>query len=257
MITGGLGVQQVIDLALNKPEEYALGLHNAHASIASFGGMFLLMLCLHFFFDKKRKVRWIDIIEKPLQDMSRWWMYTVVCLATIIVNAPLLPINPHPEEGFVAGLVGIATYLVIHGLAELFSHKENRHPNKQIIKTGLAGFMAFLYLEVLFLTRALVLMGLSVHSRLHKKCDIDCDWIGYRCALGAIIDYIHGAPKSIACLSLFLQHGALYYRCTSNCFVDRPVCGYTRTDRWCCRDYDRRHIYHEFHRLTKRGIKHG
>lgn len=148
MITAGLGVQQVIDLALNKPEEYALSLHNAHASIASFGGMFLLMLCLHFFFDKKRKVRWIDIIEKPLQDMSRWWMYTVVCLATIIVIS-LLPINPHPEEGFVAGLVGIATYLVIHGLAELFSHKENRHPNKQIIKTGLAGFMAFLYLEVL------------------------------------------------------------------------------------------------------------
>ncbi len=148
MLTASLGAGQVIDLAINRPDDYARALHDAHASIASFGGMFLLMLCLHFFFDKHRKIRWIDIIEKPLQDMSRWWTYTVVCL-TVLVVMTLLPFNPHPEEGFAAGLVGIVTYLVIHGLAELFAHKGNPHSTKKIIKTVLTGFMAFLYLEVL------------------------------------------------------------------------------------------------------------
>lgn len=148
MLTAGLGAGQVIDLAINRPDDYARELYDAHASIASFGGMFLLMLCLHFFFDKQRKVRWIDIIEKPLQDMSRWWMYTAVCVGVLVVIS-LLPFNSHPEEGFVAGLVGIAIYLLVHGLAELFARRDNPAQTGHIVKTGMAGFMAFLYLEVL------------------------------------------------------------------------------------------------------------
>lgn len=147
MVTSSLGAAQVIDLAINKPDDYAQALHDSHASIATFGGMFLLMLCLHFFFDKKRKICWIDIIEKPLQNMSQWWLYSVVSLA-ILVIITVMPGNPHPQEGFVAGLVGIATYLVIHGLAELFARKDKQGAS-HAVKTGMAGFMAFLYLEVL------------------------------------------------------------------------------------------------------------
>lgn len=147
MITAGLGAAQVIDLAVNRPDAYAAALHDAHASIAAFGGMFLLMLCLHFFFDTKRKVRWIDIIEKPLQDMSRWWLYTAVCAVVVAVIA-IMPMNPHPSDTLTAGSVGIVTYLVIHGLAELFARRDNP-AGKAVVKTGMAGFMAFLYLEVL------------------------------------------------------------------------------------------------------------
>ncbi len=148
MVTASLAAPQVIDLAINRPDEYAKALHDAHASIASFGGMFLLMLCFHFFFDKKRKVRWITIIEKPLQDMSRWWLYTAVCLAVLLIIVAL-PWNAHRQDVLVSGTIGIVTYLVIHGLAELFTHRQEKIPNKAVIKTGLAGFMAFLYLEVL------------------------------------------------------------------------------------------------------------
>jgi len=51
MFTAGLPWGDVLQLALHEPEKYAEELHKAHTSIASFGGMFLLMLCLHFFFD--------------------------------------------------------------------------------------------------------------------------------------------------------------------------------------------------------------
>lgn len=147
MITAGLGAADVIQLALNQPDKYALELHEAHASIAAFGGMFLLMLCLHFFFDTKRTIRWIDIIEKPLQDMSRWWLYTAVSVV-INLGIAVLPWNEHQSQTVLAGFMGIGTYLAIHGLAELFARHQKK-PGKVAVQTGMAAFMSFLYLEVL------------------------------------------------------------------------------------------------------------
>lgn len=146
-ITANLPMVDVVNLALNHPQEYATELQQAHISIAAFGGMFLTMLCLHFFFDPKRKIRWISIIEKPLQDMSKWWLYTAISIALLVVLS-LLPANHEPVETFVAGMAGIATYIAIHGLAELFARKQQPIKGK-VLKTGMAGFMAFLYLEVL------------------------------------------------------------------------------------------------------------
>lgn len=147
-ITAGLSMGAVVNLALNKPDLYAAELNEAHVSIAAFGGMFLLMLCLHFFFDTKRKIHWINVIEKPLQDMSRWWLYTATSFVILLILT-LLPANHDPEETFIAGLVGIITYVVIHGLAELFAKSQEQKAGDKVLKTGMAGFMAFLYLEVL------------------------------------------------------------------------------------------------------------
>lgn len=146
-LTAGLGFGSVLDLALNHPEKYAHELHDAHVPIAAFGGMFLLMLCLQFFFDPGRKVHWINIIERPMQSMSRWWMYTAVCLAALGVLS-WLPFNPEPRSTLIAGLVGIGSYILIHGFTELFSRRQNT-VRSGALKTGMAGFMSFLYLEVL------------------------------------------------------------------------------------------------------------
>lgn len=157
MITAGLSANEVIDLAINHPDAYSERLHDSHILISSFGGMFLLMLCLHFFFDPGRKVQWIDIIEKPLQRLGKWWAYALTSFV-VLVSITLLPFNAHPGETFTAGIVGIITYMVIHGLAELFTRQHEQHEAKErrdsgikgpIIRTGMAGFMSFLYLEVL------------------------------------------------------------------------------------------------------------
>lgn len=149
MITAGMPWGEVVSLALNNPEKYAHELHDAHISIASFGGMFLLMLCLHFFFDPSRKIRWIDIVEKPLQRLGRWWAYGVACLLVLGIIATV-PTNPYGAETFIAGLAGIVTYMVVHGLAELFARNQNHDDTgKMVQRAGMAGFMSFLYLEVL------------------------------------------------------------------------------------------------------------
>lgn len=151
MITANLSAPEVIELATQKPELYSQKLNDSHVAIASFGGMFLLMLCFHFFFDSNRKVRWIDIIERPLQRLGKWWTYMLTCLVILAVIS-LLPFNHHATETFIAGIFGILTYVVVHGLAELLTRKQeeqNKHVGKMVVRTGMAGFMSFLYLEVL------------------------------------------------------------------------------------------------------------
>ena len=75
-ITAGLNPFQAFDLALNPPENEALYfpdgsksyeayITDAHPQIASFGGMFLLMLFLSYIFEE-REITWLSWIEKPL-----------------------------------------------------------------------------------------------------------------------------------------------------------------------------------------------
>jgi hypothetical protein len=146
MLTTGLGAGSVLDLALNKPELYSAELDKAHPLIAAFGGMFLLMLCLNFFFSAA-KVNWIDVIERPLQKLGAWWIYSGICVAVLLLIT-FLPWNHHPKDTLVAGVIGIVTYLAINKLADMFG--QTQETKKSVAKqVGLAGFMSFLYLQVL------------------------------------------------------------------------------------------------------------
>lgn len=146
MITTGLGAIEVADLALNKPEAYSAELLNAHPLIASFGGMFLLMLCLSFFFDPGRKVLWINIIERPLINLGMWWIYTGISFGILIILA-LLPWNQHQPDTIIAGSTGIITYLALHKISDIFASTQNSDKPKKYAM--LAGFMSFMYLQVL------------------------------------------------------------------------------------------------------------
>jgi hypothetical protein len=150
MLGAGLSWQDVLNLALNNPDEYAEKLHEAHPSISSFGGMFLMMLTLDFFLDKSRDVLWLKRFEGAMQKIGHAWMPTVISLAITGIVA-VLPMNAHPGETLRAGLFGIGLYLAIKGLTELFSRRQDakNESGKVLVKTGMAGFIAFLYLEVL------------------------------------------------------------------------------------------------------------
>ncbi len=151
MLSAGLPWYTVLDLALHHPDEYAAALNGAHTSIASFGGMFLLMLALHFMFDGTRKIHWIQAIERPMQRIGKWWMPTLVCVVLLAI-ATALPFNHHPQDTLIAGSIGIATYLSINGLSAFFTRRHEqseKRAGKALLKTGMAGFSAFIYLEIL------------------------------------------------------------------------------------------------------------
>jgi hypothetical protein len=147
MASAHLSWARVIDLALHHQEEYARVLIGAHPSIAAFGGMFLLMLCLHFMFDHTRTVQWIQAIERPLQRIGTAWLPGVVSLVVLGFVA-LLPANHHALQTLIAGGVGIVVYFALHTISELMERAQDTKKSA-LLKTGMAGFMAFLYLEVL------------------------------------------------------------------------------------------------------------
>jgi hypothetical protein len=138
MATAGLAWGDVIHLALQEPDKYAEALRHAHPSIAAFGGLFLLTLALHFFFDATREIRWLHRIEKPLQEASRRGIHVLVS-AVVLSIIVLLPMNHHQTETLTAGAVGIVTYVLIHGISELFTMQSS----------FVAGLASFIYLEVL------------------------------------------------------------------------------------------------------------
>lgn len=146
-ISASLSWQTVLNLALNDPEAYSSYLDKATPGITSFGGAFLLMLAANFFLDRKKGVHWFGYIEKPMKRIGYQWMpYTVSFGALAILAA--LPMNDHPRTTLTAGLIGILTYSIVHGLSQTFSRVQARR-SKVAEQTGLAAFMSFMYLEVL------------------------------------------------------------------------------------------------------------
>jgi hypothetical protein len=144
-LTAQLDWQTVLNLALNEPEEYSEALDRAHPLIASFGGSFLLMLGLHFFLDKSRDVYWLPF-ERIISRAGSWWAPMTLALLITTVLA-LLPNHHDPIPTAYAGIAGIFSFLIIHGLSETVGRNKALTSNAK--KTGIAAFVSFLYLEML------------------------------------------------------------------------------------------------------------
>lgn len=149
MITAGLSWNEVVDLALHHPKEYAHALEHAHPTIAAYGGAFLLMLGLQFFLDDEREVHWLRTPEKKFQKLASPVSAPLIAAAIVGIFAAL-PINHHHWTTLEAGLLGIVTYMILHGITLLV---EKRQPDTQTSKavqlTGMAAFSTFIYLEFL------------------------------------------------------------------------------------------------------------
>lgn len=65
-IAAGLGPLEAVNLSLTQPQEYERIVSSAHVGIAGFGGSFLMMVGLKFFFDAEKEIHWIGLIERKL-----------------------------------------------------------------------------------------------------------------------------------------------------------------------------------------------
>lgn len=145
MVTAGLSWGTVISDALHHPAVYAEHLESAHPAISAFGGGFLLLLSLYFFFDSARKDLWLVRFERSLQ---KWggsvWLPPL--LATIFVGGVAAVVPEHSATVLRAGLVGVVAYtamkLLIDGLGKLAPTAEKTY-------TGWPAFLAFMYLQLL------------------------------------------------------------------------------------------------------------
>lgn len=146
-ISTGLAWKEVLNLALNDPDAYAIKLAQAQPSIMAFGSAFLFMLAFSFFSDNTRTTLWLKKPERIMQRLNSRWAPAVLTAAIVGIVAIL---SDHSSAMLTAGSIGIVTYIAIHGLAEFFGTLQAKKPNSSgLKKVGLAAFVTFLYLELL------------------------------------------------------------------------------------------------------------
>ncbi|HEY4514134.1 MAG TPA: DUF475 domain-containing protein [Candidatus Paceibacterota bacterium] len=137
----GLSPVFVTKLAILDPVKYGEYLEAAHVAIASFGSAFLLLVSLKYFFNEKKTVHWIDMIEKH---MSRWGgieaIEVALTLVVLLISAFFLPTKA--ATILFAGLVGVILFIVIEGIAQSFEVESGA-------SAAVGGASLFVYLNVL------------------------------------------------------------------------------------------------------------
>ncbi|MGE5952047.1 MAG: DUF475 domain-containing protein [Qipengyuania vulgaris] len=146
-IAAGVGPTEAVSLSLNNPERYEQIVSDAHVSIAGFGGAFLAMVGLTFFFEEDKDVHWIAALEKTINKFSNVPAVEIgLVLALVYGVSTVLP----PEDSITfltAAILGLITFIAVHAIAAIIEAREARKKAAgEIVKSGLGGF---LYLEVL------------------------------------------------------------------------------------------------------------
>lgn len=198
-VAAGLGLVEVARMIVADPAAYAAHLKSAHVGIAAFGGMFLLMVFLHFVFDRAKTVHWLGWVERRLAAAGRLEAVEVAAALGVL----LLVQYAAPEAGrltvMVAGVTGVATFVAVRGLAGLAGEAD---ATDLAARSGVAGF---LYLEVLDASFSLD----GVIGAFAMTTDVVIIMIGL--AIGALFVRmltVHLVQKGTLEKFVFLEHGA-------------------------------------------------
>ena len=146
-IAAGLGPMAALDLSLNNPQQYEAIVSSAHVGIAGFGGAFLAMVGLSFFFDGEKDVHWIVWVEKKLAVISNIKAAEIaVLLIALYFVSRLLP----AEEALVfmvAGTLGLVCFIAVEAISTILEMRDQALAMEgAVVRSGLGGF---LYLSVL------------------------------------------------------------------------------------------------------------
>ncbi len=145
---------KVVDMALNDADKYAHYLHISHPSIITFGGAFLLMLFLNYFFNPEKEVHWIKFLEHKFKLMGEVKAIGVIITLLVLFLTQNYVAPDIRYETLTSGIWGIAVYLLIDGIScalekgsEKFNLKAQNCPANFNLKNTC--FINFLYLELI------------------------------------------------------------------------------------------------------------
>lgn len=146
-IAAGLGPVDALNLSLNNPAEYERIVNSAHVGIAGFGGAFLAMVGLSFFFDGEKDVHWITWIEEKLSVVSNIKAAEIALLLLVLYGVSgMLPAD-EALTFMVAGVLGLVTFIAVEAISTILEMREEAMKLQgAVVRSGLGGF---LYLNIL------------------------------------------------------------------------------------------------------------
>jgi len=146
-IAAGLGPMDALRISLTEPARYEAIVSSAHVGIAGFGGAFLAMVGLSFFFDDEKDVHWITGVERMLARFADIKAAEIAILLLALYGVSLLLPAAEALTFLGAGALGIVTFIAVEAIGTLLEMQEAAQKAAgQVVRSGLGGF---LYLNVL------------------------------------------------------------------------------------------------------------
>ena len=229
-VTADMGMLDVVKMALNDPVNYSEKLMAHHAEIAAFGGSFLLLVFLNFFFDAEKDTHWFKWLERRLAHLAN-----VPAMSVFLALIALLVMAANVSDASrlvvtMAGIWGIVVYIGVQVLSHLLGGEPEVDENGNavghdatgaptgVIKAGLGGFI---YLEVLDASFSfdgvigafaitsdvvIIMLGLAIGAMFVRSMTI---YLVEKGTLDAYIFLEHGAHYAIGALAfIMLASGA-------------------------------------------------
>lgn len=146
-VAAGIGPVEAVELSLSNPHEYERIVSSAHVGIAGFGGAFLSMVGLKFFFDAEKEVHWIAAVERFLARFSALPAVEIALLLLALWGiSSLLPLDKGMTF-LTSGLIGIVAFIAVEAIGTALELREERlRAAGAVVRSGLGGFI---YLNVL------------------------------------------------------------------------------------------------------------
>lgn len=149
-VIAGVSPIAALNIAINEPHLYQLHMESSHTAIMGFGGAFLMMVALDFFFDDDKE-HWIPLIEQPVMYLGKVKFAAEVITLFAVMGIALTKLADADELTFIyAGLGGLLTFTAISKLSQWIESQEEQQNGAELaVNAGKSGLVMFMYLEVL------------------------------------------------------------------------------------------------------------
>ncbi len=215
----GLSMYDVSLLAFSNPDEYSRHVLASNVEIMMFGGMFLLMVFLHFIFDESKDIHWLGFLERRLAAAAKMESLSVIiALLVLLVMQSILP-EAAKLTGLVSGLIGLVLYIVVNSVMGLFS-VDSQEATKTMAVNGFVGFMYLQLLDASFSLDGvigafaiskdvvIIMIGLGVGAIFVRSLT------AYMVRKGTLDAYVyleHGAHYGIGALAAIMLAGSMHH----------------------------------------------
>lgn len=212
-VATGLGLVDVMTMAINTPAEYSRHLTDNHAQVAAFGGSFLLLVFLNFLFDQEKELHWLGWIEEKMGKHGNEGLSTLLALVAVFGCMTLVD-EQHKLSVLISGVSGIAIYLAVSYLSGLLETEVGDPSLGDVVKRGSIG--GFLYLEVLDASFSfdgvigafaitsdvvIIMLGLAIGAMFVRSMTV---FLVHKGTLEEFVFLEHGAHYAIGILALIM-----------------------------------------------------
>lgn len=138
-------------IALYDPQRYAQLLDNTHTLVAGFGGAFLMMVGLSFFFGKEKDEHWIIGIEHLFHYIGKLNFISIPIIEAVVTAVIACVFSRYIPGGagfFCAALIGIAAFMAVNGFKEYLEAQEDDTSASLVNGAIKGGLATLIFMEV-------------------------------------------------------------------------------------------------------------